>query len=48
MKNFRLKVWGQNQCARQISLNSERVGFNPLGDFMWNDLVMTPGFQHDA
>ena len=37
MKNFRFEVWGRNQHVCQISLNSEGVGFSPLGDLTWND-----------
>ena len=32
-----LRFGGQNQHVSQISLNSERVGFSPLGDLTWND-----------
>jgi len=43
-KNLDLRFGGQNQHARQSSLNSERVGFSPLGDLTWNDPEAKTGF----
>jgi len=36
-KSLDLRFGGQNHHVRQISLNSERVGFSPLGDLTLND-----------
>ena len=32
-----LRFGGENQHVSQNSLNTERVGFSPLGDLTWND-----------